>query len=113
MKSKIIEETPISAADVKAELKKIRERDDELNFRAQKTEDYLNQLIGDPKKLASLAKKLVGLKIPRLKEEHIVKLTDVLPTTDKDVKVVLQGYAVTISKDGMKKIADAIKEFVE
>ena len=113
MKSKIIEETPISAADVKAELKKIQERDNELNFRAQKTEDYLNQLIGDPKKLAALAKKLVGLKIPRLKEEHIVKLVDVLPTTEKDVKVVLQGYAVTVTKDGMKKIADAIKEFVE
>lgn len=114
MKQKILNETPMSAAEVKEELKKIRDRDKELNFRATKTEDYLNQLVTlSPAKIKELAKKLDGLKIQRLKEQHIAKIIDVLPATEKDVKVLLQGYALTVKKEDMKKIADAVAEYVK
>jgi len=112
MKIKIVDETPITAAEVKEELKKIKKKDKELNFRAQKAEDYLNQVVSDTKKTAELVKKLEDLKIPRLREHQIAKLADVKPATEQDVKVVLQGYAITVTKDNMKKIAKAISEFV-
>jgi DNA-directed RNA polymerase subunit F len=114
MKGKILNESPLSAAEVKDELKQIRERDGELNFRATKTEDYLNQLVTlGPKKVKELKKKLEDLKITRLREQHIAKIMDVLPTTEKDVKVLVQGYAITVTKENMKKIADTVKEFVK
>ena len=111
MKVKILKEEPVTAAQVKEELKKIRSKDNELNFRAQKTEDYLNQVVSDSKKTAELVKKLEGLKIPRLKEDQLAKIVDIMPTTEKDVKVVLQGYALTITKENMQKIAKAVAEF--
>lgn len=111
MKTQILNEEPITAAQVKEELKKIKSKDKELNFRAQKTEDYLNQVVTDSKKTAELVKKLTNLKIPRLKEDQIVKIADIMPTTEKDVKVVLQGYALTVTKENMGKIAKAVAEF--
>lgn len=112
MRINILNEAPITAAEVKEELKKIKKEHKELNFRAQKTEDYLNQAFPDSKKSSDIVKKLEGMKIPRLREEHIVKLADVKPTTEQDVKVALQGYAVTVTKENMNKIAKAISEFV-
>lgn len=114
MKNKILREVPVSASEVKEELKRIKERDNELNFRAQKTEDYLNQQVTlDAKKIKELQGKLEKLSIPRIKEQHIAKILDIMPATDKDVMVILQGYAITITKENAKKIADTVAEFVK
>jgi len=112
MKVKILKETPVTAAEVKEDLIKSKKANKELNFRAQKTEDYLNQIVSDSKKTLELVKKLEGLKIPRLREEHIAKLADIKPITEKDVKFVLQGYTVTVTKENMGKIAKVIADFV-
>ena len=40
----IISETPINIYQLKKELEKIKKRDNELNFRTNKTEEYLNQV---------------------------------------------------------------------
>ena len=112
MKLNIIKETPLSASNVKAELERIKERDKELNYRAQKTEDYAQQIIKmEPKKAKELEEKLGSLNIPRLKEQHICKIMDILPATIEEVKAVLQGYALTITNENLKKIADTIAEF--
>lgn len=108
----IISETPINAYQLKEELKNIKKRDKELNFRASKTEDYLNAVL-DLKAAEDLYKKIEGLKIPRLKDVHIHKLVELLPQTPQDVKVVLQGYTLNITNDSMKKIVDAINGFSE
>ncbi len=111
VKPKIIEEKPVSMAELKAEITKIKKKG-ELNFRAEKTEEYLNQFtILDSKKAAELRAKLDKLKIPRLKEEHIVKIMDLLPGSVEELKSTLSGYTVTITNDNLKKIAEAIKEF--
>ncbi len=112
MKQKI-QETPISAAEVKEILDTIKAKETELNYRAGKTFEYLEQFA---KLSATRAKELFAaitkLGIPRIKEPHIIKLIDVLPVTAKDVKIVLQGYAVTVTNDNLDKIASTIAEFV-
>ena len=114
MKFKIISETPIGMNDVREELAKIKAKDGELSFRSQKTSDYLEQMItlssGQAKELF---KSISKLEVPRIKEQHIHKLIDILPVTSKDVKTVLQGYNVTVTNENLKKIADAIAEFVQ
>lgn len=112
MKPKIINEEPMSIAEVKASLDNIKKRDGELTFRGNKTEDYVNQFaVVEKKKASELLEKLEKLNIPRLKEQHIKKIMDVLPRTAKEVKVILQGYAVTVKAEDMKKIADTVAEF--
>ncbi|MBT7902965.1 hypothetical protein HN587_03805 [Candidatus Woesearchaeota archaeon] len=114
MNPKILDENPISMSEVKETLKMIKERDSELNFRAQHTEEFLNMFVEyTEKQTAELFKKIKELEVPRLKPEHIVKLVDVLSKTDEEVKTVLQGYPVSIAKENLKKIADTIATFVK
>ena len=107
-----ISEVPINSYQLKKELEKIKKRDGELNFRANRTEEYLNQAIIH-KNAEDLFSKITQLNIPRLKEQHIHKIIDIMPTTANDLKVVLQGYTITINNDSVKKIIDTINEFLE
>ena len=108
----IISETPMNIYQLKKELERIKKRDNELNFRANKTEEYLHQ-VATLKNADDLFEKLMHLNIPRLKEQHIHKIIDIAPTTVNDLKVVLQGYTITLNNESMKKIVDEINEFLE
>ena len=108
----IISEAPINMYQLKKELEKIKKRDSELNFRANRTEDYLQQ-VAAVKNADELFDKIMSLNVPRLKEQHVHKIIDIAPTTINDLKVVLQAYTITLNSDSMKKIADTIYEFLE
>lgn len=109
----ILEEKPITMTELKEELEKIKKKK-ELNFRANKTQEYLSQFSKyDYNKAKELIDKINKLNIPRLKEEYIVKIVDILPTTLDDLKALLQGYTVTIKNENMKKIVEVVKQFVE
>ena len=108
----VVAENPISMHQLKKELEKIKKRDAELNFRSNRTEEYLNQT-ASIKNADELFDKLTKLSIPRLKEQHIHKIMDICPTTVNDLKVILQGYTITLNNESMKKIVDTINEFLE
>ena len=112
MALEIISETPIDTSQLKEELAKIKKRDKELNFRAQKTEDHLAQTITH-KGAEQLFDKINKLNISRLREQQIHKIIDVLPATPKDLKVVLQGYTVSVTAENLKKIVDEINKFLK
>lgn len=110
----ILSEAPIGMAELKAELMRIKERDEELNFRGQKTAEYLSYFIEyDVKVIAKLSEAITNLEIPRLKSEHITKLLDLLPRSADEVKMVLQGYNLTITKENVSKIAETITELLD
>jgi DNA-directed RNA polymerase subunit F len=108
----IVSEAPMNIYQLKKELERIKKRDNELNFRANRTEEYLHQ-VATLKSPEALFDKIMKLNIPRLKEQHIHKIIDVAPTTVNDLKVVLQGYTITLNNESMKKIVDTINEFLE
>jgi len=109
----ITSEKPVAMSEVKEEITKIKKRDKELNFRSSRTEEYLNIFVKlDHKKAGELRAKLEKLGIPRMGEEHIVKIIDILPKTVEELKIVLQGYPLTITKENMKKVVDTVLEFV-
>lgn len=109
---KIINETPIPMAQVKEELERIKTRDNELNFRANKTQEYLDQFVSINTKTAEeITKKISKLAVPRLKENHIYKIIDIMPQTVNELKIILQGYSITVSAENMKKIMDVIEEY--
>ena len=108
----IVSEVPMNMYQLKKELERIKKRDNELNFRANRTEEYLHQ-IATLKNSEELFDKIMKLNIPRLKEQHIHKIIDVAPTTVNDLKVVLQGYTITLNNESMKKIVDTLNEFLE
>ena len=105
----IISETPINMYQLNKELEKIKKKDKELNFRANRTEEYLNQALVGLKE-EDLFEKLNKLNVPRLKPSHIHKIIDIAPSTINELKVILQGYTISVSNESMKKIVDTINE---
>ena len=108
----IISETPMNMYQLKKELEKIKKRDSELNFRANRTEEYLQQVL-TLKNTDELFDKIMKLNIPRLKEQHVHKIIDIAPTTMNELKVILQSYTITVNNDAMKKIVDTLTDFLK
>ncbi|MBI1936421.1 hypothetical protein HYS31_08370 [Candidatus Woesearchaeota archaeon] len=109
--TQIISEAPINLHILKKELEAIKKSGKELNFRSGRTEDFLNQVM--PHKNADeLYDKIAKLNIPRLKEQHIHKIIDIVPATAEELKIVLQGYTLTLSNESVKKIVDTINDFL-
>ncbi|MEM4282735.1 MAG: hypothetical protein QXU88_01200 [Candidatus Woesearchaeota archaeon] len=112
MKPTIVSEKSISLYQLKEEIERMKKEDEKLNQRTLRTEDYLNATLQlTPEKAHALFEKLSGLDIPRLKEPHLHKIVELLPRTVNDLKAVLQGYAITLSAENLKKIIDIVKEF--
>ena len=114
VKPEIISEKPITLTELKQEIDNIKKRDKELNFRVGKTEEYLSHFITLSKaKEDELIKKLEKLNVPRLRDIHITKIVDILPKTVDELKIILQGYTITVNNDNLKKIVDVVKDFAE
>ncbi len=110
----ITNEEPITMSELRASLEKIKKRDGELNFRANKTEEHLNGLsLLKPQQAQELQKKLGELGVARLKPEHIVKIVDILPKSLDELKVILSGYNLTVNQEGSKKIIDAVADYAK
>ncbi|MDI3544195.1 MAG: DNA-directed polymerase subunit [Candidatus Woesearchaeota archaeon] len=114
MAKTIIEsDEPISEFELKNELEKIKEQDKELNFRANRTLEYLHEVskisFEDGNKLK---KALIDLNIPRMKDVVICKIVDLLPKTEDELKSIIQVYSITISKNNMKEILKTVSEYI-
>jgi len=111
---KIVKESPVSMVELKEEIDKIKKRDKEPNIRVQKIEDYLNMFVHLKKDVQKALKdKLSKLEIPRLKEEHISKIIDLLPRDVEELKILLQGYTITVSKENMQRIVEVVNDVVK
>ena len=110
MSIEILEEKPLTMAQMKDELTAIRKRDGELNFRANKTEEYLNHFGKvNSKKADEQIEALNKLGVPRLKDSHIAKIVDLSPSNLEQLKAALQGYVLSVSDENLKKILAVVK----
>lgn len=108
-KPEVLEKTPISMVQLKTELNNISKRDKEPGFRTTKTLEYINSFsVPSQTEFNSLKKKIEELQVPRLKEEHIIKILDIMPKNSNDLGVVLQGYTITVSKENINKIVEIL-----
>ncbi len=107
-----ISESSIALADVKHIIAQIEKRDTELNYRSAKVKEFLDSFDAlSIAKKEQLKKKITDLNLVRIKEEHILKIIDFLPTTANDLKVVLQAYPLSLPKKDMDSIVEVVKEF--
>ncbi len=105
----IIEQRPVTLADVKARLGESKKDNKELSFRAEKVNNYINDLnIPEKSKVEELQSKLLGLNISRLRDRHIVKILDIMPTDLETLKSIFTGEAVSIKQEELKQILDTI-----
>ncbi|MBT4539794.1 hypothetical protein HOI26_04330 [Candidatus Woesearchaeota archaeon] len=105
-----IEEQPVTLVDVQVLLNEMQKRDEELNYLSNKTKEFVDNFVTIPlEKKEELYKKLHDLNLTRLKEEHIMKIIDFLPTTTADLKIVFQAYPLSLPKKDQEAIVGAVK----
>ena len=107
----VISETPINMHQLKKELEKIRKRDNELNFRAARTEEYLIQ-VSVNKHADELFEKIMKLNIPRLKEQHVDKIIDILPKDIDSLRAIFSNESLSLKEEDFAKILDVVKKYV-
>lgn len=56
-----------------------------------------------------MKKKLSDLDLMKIKEEHIVKIIDLMPENSEDLSKIVMG--VSLDEDETKKILEIVKEF--
>tara|TARA_Y100000310_G_scaffold275745_2_gene292438 strand:- start:199 stop:543 length:345 start_codon:yes stop_codon:yes gene_type:complete len=107
----VIEERPLSLNDLKVELEKVKKRDKELNFRGNKTEDYLNALVKlQSKKPEDLEKALSDLGLGRLRERQIKKIADIKPVDLDSLRTIMSGENLTLKTEDLQKIVETVKK---
>lgn len=107
----IVKEEPLTMVEMREELEEVKKRDKELNLRALKTFEYINQFTNlKSKEAKELYEKIEKLQIPRLRDQQIKKIIDLTPKTVDELKVVLQGYTLSVNNENMKKIVKVINE---
>jgi DNA-directed RNA polymerase subunit F len=106
----ILEEASVPNFVVKEALL-ANQKDGELNFRANKTLEYLNTIpIMKKKDGEKVVAELSKLDIPRMKEVHMHKLIDAHPTTVEEIKSVLSAYTLTVTKENLEKIHEVLSK---
>ena len=106
----VLEENPISITELKSRLATIEE-EGTLSFRGEKTKQYLENFAKtEMKDLEKVREEIKALNIPRLKDRHIIKILDVMPTDLDSIKMLLSGETLTISDEDLKKIINVIPQ---
>ena len=106
----IINEVPLTMAELKERLDDVKKRDKELTDRANKTHDYLNKFATlKSKEALKLKEEIMKLNIPRIKEKQVIKVIDVMPKDIESLKLVFAAENITIKQEDLQKILDIIK----
>lgn len=112
LRPEILEKEPLTVAEVKDILKKTQKRDEELTFRGGKTQEHVNEVPTiSVTKTKELKKKLLDLEIPRLKEEHVIKLIDTFPLNPDQAKIILSGFNITLTSEKLKQLVDVLDDY--
>ena len=104
---KILEERPITISEVK---ERIWENKNPIP-KGIKTLAYLKSVSTlKEKKALELKEELEKLGLARLKDKHIVKLIDIMPTDMDSLKVIL-SQDVTLKQEDLQKILEVLKSY--
>ncbi|MEK6974003.1 MAG: hypothetical protein AABW41_02090 [Nanoarchaeota archaeon] len=108
----IIKETPLALAEMRQKLEEIKKRDKELNFRAKKTEEFLNSITKlKYQKAEELKKELHDLKIDRLRLAITSKLIDILPKDMDSLRAIFSNESLSLKEEDYTKILDVVKKY--
>ena len=105
----VLEQRPLTIAEVKENLEEIKKLKKELNFRAEKVYNYANEFTKlNKKSVSEIYERLKSLNISKLRDRHITKIIDIMPDNPESLKIIFSGEATSLKQDEVKQILDAI-----
>ena len=94
-----------------AETKEILDKTDTDSSRIKKTQEYLKKFTKKKlEKVKSVVKKLAEAEISKLKQQHIVKIADVMPENASELRSIFSGDEVNLDSNETEKILQIIRE---
>jgi DNA-directed RNA polymerase subunit F len=101
----------VSNADADKIIKE-KEKSSELTYREEKIKDFLKKF----RKLSQTdfgkaKKELVALSIPRLDEEHIIKILDIMPKNGTELRAIVSHSGTVLVDENVTKILGVLKNY--
>ncbi|MCA9495994.1 MAG: hypothetical protein KC589_03550 [Nanoarchaeota archaeon] len=94
------------------ELKKLDDEEAKLTYREEKTLDYLKKIDTIKfKDFEAAMKELLALEIPRLENEHIVKIIDLFPKNGTELRAIVSNTGTILVDENVTKVLDVLKKY--
>ncbi len=107
----VLEEKPITIAEAREIMKKISSK--EMTFEQKQAYEHLKKMAKlSEKKAKELKKELEELGMRKLKDIVIVRIIDLLPLTEEELKFVLGDLKIMLDKEDIAKILEIVKKYV-
>jgi DNA-directed RNA polymerase subunit F len=107
---KVLDEKPITLAETREIMEKALKDDEEPIYEQTITMEYLKKFVKlKPEEARELVEKLASTN-ERIKREIIIKLVDLLPQDDEDIRVVFAKERYALTKDELGSLLQVIKE---
>ena len=107
----IVSKEAIPQIEVLDQIKK-KAKDTELTYREEKTMEYLKKFskmkMTEYKKAKS---ELISLEIPRLEEEHIVKILEIMPKNGTELRAIVSHSGTVLVDENVTKILEVLKNY--
>lgn len=107
----IISKEPVTEAQVFEHVDKAM-KNRELTYREEKIREHILKLKKiDAKQANELKKELMELNIPRLEEEHIIKIIDIMPKNGTELRAIVSHSGTVLVDDSVTKIIGALSKY--
>lgn len=108
MFGKVKNKEPITVAEAKEFLAGI----DDKNYFQERTFEYTAKFAKiSLKKAKELVKELQEAGIPRIKARHLIKLADLLPETQDELRAILAKEDLTLNKEDSEKVLEIVAKY--
>lgn len=103
---------PVPISLVKDLLNKREKEGGELHYEQKLALEYSRKFakLGSDK-AKKLAEELMGLGIPRFKDRHAVKITDILPVDEEAVKALFAKESISLKKDQITTVLGVLAKY--
>ena len=107
---KILDERNVTQAEARAIIEE-RELAEELLYEQKVALDIIRYFTHLPPEQAREMVERLGEEVPRIKEESIVKIVDLMPSDKEDLNVIFSKERVILTDDEVAKILEVVDNY--
>jgi len=108
---KILSTSPISNSEVIEILNKKSQESEEISYREEKSLEYLKKTVKNNFEIFNKIKEeLTALDIPRLEDNHYIKIIEIMPKNGTELRAILSGTGAILVDENVTKILDVLNK---
>lgn len=107
----VISKEPVSVSEVESLMEK-KVSETELTYREEKISEYMKKFSQLSQENFEKAKEeILSLEIPRLEEEHIIKIIDIMPKNGTELRAIVSHSGTVLVDESVNKILDVLNKY--